>query len=303
MRRAILQGGLLIVGASFLLLAGSVLSGWVFSGEADEATDFLRFTEGKKGEGKLQTAIVTYTGKDGIEVDLISAVHVADGAYYRSLQKRFEKYESLLYELIKPEGVQPTAGGSGGLLSFFQRGLKDTLGLEFQLDAVDYTKDNFVHADLDPTTFARLQKEKGESLFSLLLKAMEKNIELQQSEKKEPLGLLELLALFTSEDRQSALKLFLARELENMEKVLAGIEEGTEGGSVIVVERNKVVMTALRAGLKEGKKKFGVFYGGGHMPDLEQRLYEELGFEKKKEEWVTAWDIKTKPPAAETSKS
>lgn len=303
MRRAILQGGLLIVGASFLLLAGSVLSGWVFSGEADEATDFLRFTEGKKGEGKLQTAIVTYTGKDGVEVDLISAVHVADGAYYRSLQKRFEKYESLLYELIKPKGVQPTAGGSGGLLSFFQRGLKDTLGLEFQLDAVDYTKDNFVHADLDPTTFSRLQKEKGESLFSLLLKAMEKSIELQRSEKREPLGLLELLALFTSEDRQSALKLFLARELENMEKVLAGFEEGTEGGSVIVVERNKVVMTALRAGLKEGKKKFGVFYGGGHMPDLEQRLHEELGFEKKKEEWVTAWDIKTKPPAEETSKS
>lgn len=299
MKKTTLLGSLLITGAS-LLLTGLVVSGLVLSGEADDATDFLRFTEGKKGEGKLETAIVTYRGKDGVEVDLISAVHVADGVYYRSLQKRFEKYDSLLYEMIKPAGVQPTAGGSGGLLSFFQRGLKDTLGLEFQLDSVDYKKGNFVHADLDPTTFSRLQQEKGESIVTLLFKAMEKSIELQQSRDKKPLGLLELLALFTSEDRQSSLKLFLARELEDMEKILAGIEEGTEGGSVIVAERNKVVIAALRASLKEGKKTFGVFYGGGHMPDLEQRLRKELSLEKTKQEWVTAWDIKTKTEAKES---
>jgi hypothetical protein len=297
----------LLLGSLWIALA-SLLAGLVLRGPADEASesaneeasDFLRFTEGKKGEGQLETAIVSYSGEDGVVVDLIAAVHVADAAYYRDLQKRFERYDSLLYEMIKPEGVQPTAGASGGLLSFFQRGLKDTLGLEFQLDAVDYGKENFVHADLDPATFSRLQQQKGESIFTLLLKAMEKSLELQQSREKKPLGLIEILALFTSPDRQSSLKLFLAGELEDMEKILAGMEEGTEGGSVIVAERNKVVMAALRAGLKAGKKKFGVFYGGGHMPDLEQRIQTQLGVQKRKQEWVTAWDIKTKTEAKES---
>ena len=38
---------------------------------------------------------------------------------------------------------------TGSAVSGFQRLLKNILGLEFQLDAVDYSAKNFVHADLD----------------------------------------------------------------------------------------------------------------------------------------------------------
>ncbi len=278
----------------WLLAVGAVLVS--LRGE-DKPTDFVRFVEGEKGEGKLETAIVTYSGEGGVEVDLIAAVHVADAEYYRGLQRRFERYDRLLYEMVKPKDADPAAKEKGkpdNLLSFFQRGLKGVLGLEFQLDAVDYSKRNFVHADLDPETFFRLQKEKGESILGLLWKSMLKDFERQSKGEKQPIGLLELVAAFTSRDSERKLKLLFARELEDMEKLLAGFEEGTDGGSVIVAERNKVVVKALRDGMAAGKKKLGVFYGGGHMPDLEKRLAGELGLKKSKEAWVTAWDIRRK---------
>ena len=45
-----------------------------------------------------------------------------------------------------------------------QRMMKDMLGLDFQLDDIDYHADNFVHADLDAETFAKEEADHGESL-------------------------------------------------------------------------------------------------------------------------------------------
>ncbi|MBI4605603.1 MAG: hypothetical protein HY721_26865 [Planctomycetes bacterium] len=255
-------------------------------------TDFLRFVETGKGEGRLETNSVTYVRPDGAEVALIAAVHVADAAYYGRLQRDFERYDQLLYEMVKPKDADPAkAGRSDNLLSAFQRGLKDMLGLEFQLDGIDYSRKNFVHADLDPETFFRMQREKGESILTLMFKAFLKGLEEGASGRKPASG-LDIVLAFASKDSKRRLKLIFARELEGMERILAGFEEGTEGGSVIVVERNKAALKVLRAGIEAGKKRFGIFYGAGHMPDLEKRLVEELGFKKSREEWVTAWDIR-----------
>src|SRR5262245_37625506 len=168
--------------------------------KADEKTDFIRFVDLGPGEGKLETAAVTYT-KGDLRVDLIAAVHVADAAYYQALNTRFKGYDAVLYEMIKPADKEVKPGEAGGMLSFFQRGLKNTLGLEFQLDAIAYTRKNFHHADLDPETFFRLQREKGESIFSFLLNAMLKDMEGQLSGKgKQRAGLLDLIAAFSAKD-------------------------------------------------------------------------------------------------------
>src|SRR5437667_98574 len=60
------------------------------------------------------------------------------------------------------------AGAIGGL----QTMLKNTLELDFQLDAIDYTRPNFVHADLDVETFNALQEKRGESLFGMMLRSI-----------------------------------------------------------------------------------------------------------------------------------
>lgn len=268
----------------------------------DEATDFLRFVDKKPGEGELQTAIVTYTRKNAqdetVEVDLIAAVHVADGKYYRALQERFRGYQRLLYEMVKPKDVAPVPGEhSDNLLSMFQKGLKDVLNLEFQLDGVDYRQENFVHADLDPETFFRLQRQKGESILTLLLSAMRAEFVRQAAGKgSKQVGLLELLAAFSGGDSSRSLKLLLAQQLEDVESLMAGLNG--EGGkeSVIVSERNKAALKVLAEALSAGKKKVGIFYGAAHMPDFERRLTGELGFKKAKVEWVTAWDIRRQPP-------
>lgn len=277
----------------FAALLGALL--WLPAAAADpkdEPTDFIRYLPGKPGEGKLETAIATYTRDDGARVELVAAVHIGDAAYYRKLEDRFAGYESLLYEMIKPSNVEVRRGDkSGGMLSFLQRGLKDVLHLEFQLDAMDYGKKNFVHADLDPETFFRLQAERGESILGLLLDLMLADMKRQaQGDAKERVTLLELVAAFSSRDGPRKLKLLFARELEDMEKTLAGIGRDGEG-SVLLEERNKAALKVLGKVLAEGKKKVGIFYGGAHMTDMEKRLLGELGFRRTKVEWVTAWDI------------
>ena len=258
-----------------------------------EPTDFIRYVPGDRGEGKLETAIATYTRDDGAVVELVAAVHIGDAAYYRALEERFAGYDSLLYEMIKPPDVEVRRGEkSGGMLSFLQRGLKDVLHLEFQLDAVDYGKKNFVHADLDPETFFRLQSERGESILSLFLDLMLEDMKRQaRGDARQRVTLIELVAAFSSEDGPRKLKLLFARELEDMEKTLAGIGRNGEG-SVLLEERNKAAIRVLRKALGDGKKKIGIFYGGAHMADMEKRLIDDFGFRRTGVEWVTAWDIK-----------
>ena len=64
---------------------------------------YLRFEETAPGEGRLDTAVATFRRKDGAQVDLIAAVHVADRGYYEALSKRFEGYDKVLFELVKPK--------------------------------------------------------------------------------------------------------------------------------------------------------------------------------------------------------
>jgi len=57
-------------------------------------------------------------------------------------------------------------------VSFIQQALKDVLELDYQLDAIDYSARNFVHADLTYEEFERLQTERGESIFMLIFQQM-----------------------------------------------------------------------------------------------------------------------------------
>ena len=39
------------------------------------------------------------------------------------------------------------------------------------------------------------------------------------------------------------------------------------------------------------KKNLAIFYGAAHLPDLEERMVEKMGFERKATRWVTAWKL------------
>ena len=74
-----------------------------------------------------------------------------------------------------------------------------------------------------------------------------------------------------------------------MERLTAGLD--ADGGSVILTDRNKVALQVLRKQLQGGKKNLAIFYGAAHLPDMEKRMIENMGFERKGMRWVAAWDL------------
>src|SRR5262245_27739486 len=80
---------------------------------------FVRVRRDEKGQPQaMETAVVHYIpaqgGAEGVSVDLIGAVHVGDKSYYDQLNKLFESYDVLLYELVAPEGTKiPKEGRKG----------------------------------------------------------------------------------------------------------------------------------------------------------------------------------------------
>ena len=270
----------------------------------EPSRDFVRFVEDDDGDGgKLESAIVTYRNADGVTVHLVAALHVGEKSYYRGLSKTFEGYDALLYELVKPKGARvPAPGaagrpaGGGGIITMFQRFLKDVLELEFQLDAIDYNAKNFVHADLDAETFLKLQEDRGESLLTLMLRSMASQMQRQGQEgAPAPITLFDILAAMNSPDSARQYKLLLARQFQDIEAQMAGLEGGE--GTVILTERNKAAIKVLKEQIAAGKKNIGVFYGAGHMPGLEDALVDEMGFKRTGIEWRVAWDMTAKPAA------
>ena len=60
---------------------------------------------------------------------------------------------------------------------------------------------------------------------------------------------------------------------------------------MILTDRNKVALQVLRKQLKGGKKNLAIFYGAAHLPDMEKRMIEKMGFERKGARWVAAWNL------------
>ena len=255
----------------------------------------MRFVQTSESEGHVDTATATYARADGVRVDLVAAVHIADRLYYQTLDRLFTNYDVVLYEMVKPSDaeVTPTRRAESPV-SALQIGMKKLLGLEFQLDAINYAATNFVHADMDPEMFFKAQEESGESIFGLLLRAILSEQARQATATNQADGWQLLLALL-SKDSDYRLKFLLGRQLESIEGVISDVDQKPDGkGSVLVSGRNQVAMRVLADQIQKGKRRAAIFYGAGHMTDFEKRL-QETGFKKVSEEWLTAWDIR-KPP-------
>lgn len=261
----------------------------------NEPAEYLRFVDDNHGGGKLQVAVGTYKNDNGVTVHLVGAVHVGEKQYYEGLNKEFEKYDALLYEMVKPANMGAPVKGAKpqSMISMFQHFLKDVLELDFQLDDIDYTKKNFVHADLDAETFEKMQQERGESMLGLMLsqmmRQMAKQMEGAEQGKAQPeMSLMDLIDAFNSPDRGRQLKLLMGRSFGDVEEQMSGME-----GTVLVTERNKKALSVLKDEIKSGKKNLGIFYGAAHMHDMESRLA-LMGFKRTGIEWRTAWDMTVK---------
>lgn len=281
-----------------VFLAGGLATAQQGDGASETPSDFVRFVDVGDG-GRLETAVTTYRNDAGVELVLYGAVHIAEPAHFTVLQDRFRTRQTLLYELVASPEHRPNpeeqSTGSGGAIGLLQRGLKNALGLQFQLDVVDYRPENFVHADMEPEEFQRSMKERGESLMGIFLRMARSGAAMGSRDDGEKAPTLDFVSALRSGDGKRQLKIVLGRQLEQMERMALGLDE--KGGSTLLEGRNEKCLSVLQERLAAGDRNLGIYYGAAHLPHMEQRLVRDLGFRKTGHEWVIAWDCVRKEPA------
>ena len=270
----------------FLTLLGLFLLAFSLQAAAD--TDFIRLNHDENGELQaLQVSIARYINADQVELDLISAVHVGDAAYFHDLNRRFEDYDSVLYELVTndPEAAQQRSNPAFSVIGLMQGGMTEALGLSYQLDEIDYTPSNFVHADMTVAEFQQDMRERGESMLGTFVRAWSISMAMQGQPSSQPAP--NMLAILFAEDRQRALKKMMAEQLANPEQLELLLNP--EQGSALITGRNGKALEVLEQQIAAGDQLLAIFYGAGHMPDFHERLLTDHGFELQSMDWIDAW--------------
>jgi len=324
---------LLTAGAAWLVLlaAGRAEAP---KAEVQAKPKFTRFVEDASG-ARLQTGVRSYRNKEGVQVDLIGAIHIADKAYYEKLNARFTRYDAMLYEMVG-ESVERRRKW---------KAMGDKVAANAPGDAKDKEKDKDKALPEEERVVKQQEEEAGQNLQWLhpLYETMEKSLALTgqldgvdyrapnfvhadmtmrefaaaQQKKGESFlklwwksvvvqiehpesgpeqpGLLKIMEILCRKDSSTELKRIMGRVFGAADSMMAGLEAG--GGTVILTERNKVALQTLQNQIALGRKNLALFYGAAHLQDMDQRLH-EMGFETVGWEWFTAWDLPPPPPEA-----
>ncbi|WP_345682332.1 hypothetical protein [Novipirellula caenicola] len=256
---------------------------------------YIRVDETDDGKPRaLQTAIVRYVGEPdtpfaGHVVDLVGVVHIGQSEYYAELSERLAKYDTVLYELVAPDGTRfrpEDLKNRRSILSSMQSGMKEMLGLEYQLEKIDYMSKNFRHADMSPEEFVEDLNRRGDSIWKMGARMMGAGLASQAASGGEA-GML--MALF-SDNRAKHLKQLMSRQMVDIDSVTAGLDDAN-GENTLIKGRNAKAFEVLREELEAGKKKIAVFYGAGHLPDMADRMEKDFQMKRTKTMWLDGWDL------------
>jgi hypothetical protein len=308
LRRSLLVGILCLINYA-VLLAGPAAAADRGVAQKPATGPFIRVQRDAKDQPiALQTAVVRYTSAEGnLVVDLIGAVHVADRSYYQKLNQQMEQYDVLLYELVAPPGTRIPRGGrpsSDNPIALLQQLGKAVLALESQTEQIDYTKRNFVHADLSPQQLVEAVRNRGENGLTLFLNIAAdlirqqnlQELKQQKTPAKEDTD-LDIFSLLLDPDPAVKLKRAFAQQLADLASSEAGL--GRTLTTLLITDRNQAALKVFQTELAKGKKKIGIFYGVGHMADFDKRLRGDFGLKRASTQWLTAWDLRIKSKGLE----
>jgi hypothetical protein len=190
-----------------------------------------------------------------------------------------------------------------GMIGSAQQGLTQLLGLEFQLERVDYTAANFVHADMSPQEFSAAMTKRGESWWTIFMKLMREGMARADQGRPPPgsnVGFGEMFGLLfgSGPDRQVKLRRIMAEQFTDMDVLTATF--GGEEGSTLITDRNTAALAVLRDRIGKGDRRIAIFYGAAHMDDFDRRLRADFGLEAQPREtvWLEAWDLRDPVAAA-----
>lgn len=255
--------------------------------DAPQGEQVIRFANDGPGARGLQVAVVHLLHPTtGRRVDLIGAVHVADAAFYREVQRLLEADDVVLYEMVKPKdappGGKPSAEEKEGLgVRDLQRRMGEWFGLTFQMDGIAYDRPHFVHADLTLEEFrAAAGGPEVEAQLQGLLPALEAVEGMLKGASGNP-------------RMQRTLKTMLGGMLGRMGTKIGALL-GSDTSELLITRRNEVAVKRLTE-VGAAARSVAIFYGAAHLPDLEKRLA-ALGYVRAAWGWLTAWDTRPPPP-------
>jgi hypothetical protein len=273
--------------------------------------EFIRVRRDKHNPGlivSLDTSIVTFLGQlpsgDKLQVDLVSAVHLADKSYYDQLNERFTAYDRVLYELVAPEGTPIPRGGPAQTnhpVGTTQQGMSSALNLTFQLEQVDYTGPQFIHADLSPDEFAESMRQREESIMKIMFRMMGHAMA-TQTKTGPGVSDAKLLAALFAKDRPMEMKRVMAEQMADIDQAIGALD-GPHGSTLIGVRNQRVIDVLVRE-VKNGARRVAIFYGAAHMPDMSERLLKAFPLKRQDEQhWLVGWNMQDSVPDAGPSKA
>jgi hypothetical protein len=252
----------------------------------------------------------------GPTIWLTGVSHIGDSNYYTSLQQHLDAQTLVLFEGISASSergadmtvpkasraksnASSTANSASDDVGGIQSSLAASLGLVFQLTAIDYQRSNFRNCDLsipelrqllaqgEATSGASgagesfegvLQLMQGGSFFDSVLQVGLRF--LGASPKLRALGRLALIDVIGE----------IQGDFSHLHGMPPEMQQLLE---VLLERRNQKVVSELKTDLSLlGKHDtIAVFYGTGHMPDLEKRLGQQLHYRSVAEHWFTAFSV------------
>jgi hypothetical protein len=271
---------------------------------------------------QLQIAIRKFVPRRGRgpAIWLVGTSHIGETNYYRTVQNYLDARNVVLYEginagahklrITKPGVVEtnlapaPPAGDKADEGFSMQSALAKSLGLVFQLDAIDYDRTNFINSDLSVLQIQRLmindqnavpvapgQKGRSSPSFDALLQVMDGSSFLG--------GLLKLAVQFigSNPNLQAVTRLMFIDAIGNLKgdfSEMRGLPPDMEHLLKVLIEaRNRNVVDDLKAELKilPRSGSVAVFYGTGHMDNMEKSITRQLHYRPDGDIWLTAFSV------------
>jgi hypothetical protein len=257
---------------------------------AQAQSPFLRLQKPTKTVEVLQTKARKYaspTGK-GPDIWLVGVAHIGQADYYKQLQKLLDQQGLVFYEGVTRKGVDPAAPKETGKEDPRQNStykmLSDTLGLEFQLIAIDYKRPTFKNSDLSWEEMSALEAKAPKSGTGPSLSTIG-NLLNPDSPQAKMLGSF-LAGIKNDPSSIEAMRLVMVETLSMPNAVDKAMSPALS--DLIIKTRNAKVLADLKSELATGSKSVAIFFGAGHMGDMESHLIKDFGYKPGEERWFSA---------------
>jgi hypothetical protein len=286
------------------------------------ADKFARYDGYGDVAGDLQIASVDYK-KPGsnVVVRLTGVIHIGDKEYYETLQREaLDTADVVLFEGVKIEGQDenPELQAGGNLGSLYSQ-MGNLLGIGFQKDGIDYTRDNFVHCDMTLPKDNPLNQQMGGAQMQQALQMLGpiaafkqmltqgKDGQRTEDAIKHQMAQMMIMQM-NGEDQTDLLEQLKGKDgilppgmrsqAERAAKALKGspimpnMGMTPEMKELILDKRNEYVLEQLGERLANTdpsqKQVIAVFFGAAHNPGFAEGL-EKLGYEEVSRTWFRAW--------------